>query len=76
VVPQLETPAHSPVSTSPSLRPEQEITRLRDLLSWVSDNAKCIETRKFVARELRLIDAAKTGKPVKEKPTEREKRPT
>ncbi len=65
---QLETPAH--------LSPEQEIARLRDLLSWVSDHAKCIETRKFVARELRLIDAAKTGEPVKEKPTEREKRPT
>ena len=37
------------------MTPEQKIKRLEDIISWVQENAKCLETLRFVARALRNI---------------------
>jgi len=35
---------------------EQHIKKLEDILSWVSSEAQCIKTRRFVARALRELE--------------------
>ena len=44
---------------------DQEIARLRDMLTWVTDNTRCLATRKFIAKGLRDLDDVKAGLPPK-----------
>lgn len=38
------------------MTPDQKLARTLDALSWVLEHAKCIESRRFVAKVLRELD--------------------
>lgn len=44
---------------------DQEIKRLRDMLTWVTDNTRCLMSRKFISKALRDLDDVKAGLPLK-----------
>ena len=41
---------------SPLAKAERRVKRLEDVISWVQNESRCIETRRFVARALREIE--------------------
>ena len=45
-----------PVPESIPITDAQKVTRLVDALTWIADNAHCIQTRRFVAKVLRDFD--------------------